>query len=283
MVRPRFAKLPPAQQQAILGAALDEFAAYGFYDASLNRVIEAAGISKGSMYYYFDDKEDLFAHVVRVEFERLFAALGAVALPPEPGPDAFWSAVQAYYLDAMAAMAARPQLAALVRGWLAASDNPALQRAQHDMEQEILPGVERVLAMGQAAGAVRDDLPPDRGRPWHGQGDGPVVDDPAARRHRTARAGRRAHRDDPQSAAVLIPVPPRRPRGSPGFVDARLLEPPHSSSAVGLLVAVTSRKSEAVADRLIAARTLVAAYDRPFAHVPGTKNACWVPERGHAG
>src|SRR5690242_4090561 len=159
MVRPRFAKLPATQQQAILGAALDEFAAYGFYDASLNRVIEAAGISKGSMYYYFDDKEDLFAHLVRVEFERLFAALGAVALPPEPGPDAFWSAVQAYYLDAMAAMAARPQLAALVRGWLAASDNPALQRAQHDMEQEILPAVEHVLAMGQAAGAVRDDLP----------------------------------------------------------------------------------------------------------------------------
>jgi AcrR family transcriptional regulator len=123
----------------MLGAALDEFAAYGFYDASPNRVIAAAGISKGSMYYYFDGKEDLFAHVVKAESERLFAALGAVALPPEPGPDAFWSAVEVYYLDAMAERAARPQLAALVRGWLAASDNPALQRAQHDLEQEILP------------------------------------------------------------------------------------------------------------------------------------------------
>jgi AcrR family transcriptional regulator len=51
MVRPRFAKLPQTQRDAILRAALDEFAAHGFHDASLNRVIEAAGISKGSMYY----------------------------------------------------------------------------------------------------------------------------------------------------------------------------------------------------------------------------------------
>jgi AcrR family transcriptional regulator len=160
VVRPRFAKLPPAQQQAILRAALNEFAAHGFHDASLNRVIEAAGISKSSMYYYyFDGKEDLFAHVARVEFERLFAAVGPVALPSEPGPDAFWSAVERYYLDAATGLAAHPQLAALVRGWLAASDNPALARAQHELEQAIMPWIERVLAVGQARGAVRTDLP----------------------------------------------------------------------------------------------------------------------------
>src|SRR5690349_11854569 len=67
MVRPRFVKLPQAQQHTILGAALNEFAAHGFHAASLNRVIDAAGISKGSIYYYFDSKEDLFAHVTRVE------------------------------------------------------------------------------------------------------------------------------------------------------------------------------------------------------------------------
>jgi AcrR family transcriptional regulator len=160
MVRPRFAKLPTAQQQAILGAALAEFAAHGFHDGSLNRIIDAAGISKGSMYYYFDGKEDLFAHVVRVEFERLFAAVGPLPLPAEPGPDTFWSALERYYLDTTARLVARPQLAALVRGWLAASDNPALQRAQQDMEQELLPWINHVLTAGQAGGAIRTDLPP---------------------------------------------------------------------------------------------------------------------------
>ena len=159
MVRPRFAKLAPAQQQAILGAALDEFAANGFHDASLNRIIDAAGISKGSMYYYFDGKEDLFAHVTRVEFEHLFAALGPVDLPAELGPDTFWSALQTYYLDSMAAMAARPRLAALVRAWLATTGNATLQNAQQELEQELLPPIDHILTAGQTCGAVRTDLP----------------------------------------------------------------------------------------------------------------------------
>jgi len=159
VVRARFARLPEAQQQAIRRAALDEFAARGFHDASLNRVIEVAGISKGSMYYYFDGKEDLFAHVARVEFEHLLAEVGPVALPADPGPDAFWSAVERFYRDCVARLAAAPQLAALVRAWLAAAEIPALQRAQRELEDEVMPWVERVLATGRSCGAVRTDLP----------------------------------------------------------------------------------------------------------------------------
>ena len=54
------------QQQAILRAAFDEFATHGFSTASLNRIIDAAGISKGSMYYYFDSKEALFIAVMEI-------------------------------------------------------------------------------------------------------------------------------------------------------------------------------------------------------------------------
>ena len=159
MVRPRFAKLPQTQQDAILRAALDEFAAHGFHDASLNRVIEVAGISKGSMYYYFDGKEDLYAHVARAELERLFVALGPVAIPTEADPDAFWATLQNYYLRLMTSLAASPQLAALLRGWLAASGNAALRQAQQEMERAVVPWMEQVLAAGQGLGAVRTDLP----------------------------------------------------------------------------------------------------------------------------
>src|SRR5437764_15237675 len=104
MVRPRFFKLPPSQQQTILRAAVEEFAAHGFHDASLNRVIEAAGISKGSMYYYFDGKEDLYAYVARIELERVFDRLGPFDIPTVSEPDGFWSALDSYYLRVMAAL-----------------------------------------------------------------------------------------------------------------------------------------------------------------------------------
>ena len=159
MVRPRFARLPPEQQQTILHAALEEFAAHGFHNASLNRVIEAAGISKGSMYYYFDGKEDLYAHIAQTELERLFARLGPFTVPSEGDADTFWSSLEDYYLRLMAALAASPQLAALIRGWIAASSNPSLQQAQQEMEQAVRPWVEQALAAGQRVGAVRTDLP----------------------------------------------------------------------------------------------------------------------------
>lgn len=159
MVRPRFAKLPAAQQQAIQRAALDEFAAHGFHDASLNRVIDAADISKGSMYYYFDGKEDLYAYVIRRELERLFDGVGPFPVPADGDAETFWSTLENYYLRLMTALSSSPQLAALIRGWLSASANPALQQAQQEMEKAVLPWLERTLAAGQSVGTVRTDLP----------------------------------------------------------------------------------------------------------------------------
>ena len=159
MVRPRFARLPPAQQQAIVSAAVGEFAAHGFHDASLNRVIVSAGISKGSMYYYFDGKEDLFAHVVRAELEGLFAEVGPFDFSAASSPDTFWSTLENYYLQLMVALDTAPQLAALIRGLIAASGTSAMPQVQHEMEKAIAPWMERVLGTGQRIGAVRTDVP----------------------------------------------------------------------------------------------------------------------------
>jgi AcrR family transcriptional regulator len=159
MPRPRFHKLPPEQQQGILRAALEEFAAHGFNAASLNRIIDAARISKGSMYYYFDSKEDLYAHLVRVELGGLFDAAGPFPIPTARTPEVFWSALLDDYLRLVGALGSSPQVAALARGWVAASANPALQRAQKEMEAAVLPWFEKTLIAGQRARAVRKDVP----------------------------------------------------------------------------------------------------------------------------
>ncbi|MEO7017278.1 MAG: TetR/AcrR family transcriptional regulator [Leifsonia sp.] len=159
MVRPRFAKLPAHQQQTIVQAALDEFAAHGFHDASLNRVIEAAGISKGSLYYYFDGKEDLFTHVAQTGLGGLIDQVGALPDLGAGDADAFWSAVEDYYLGMSRALLASPQLAALLREWSAASKNPEFQRATGDMEQASLPWIAQALEAGHRVRAVRDDVP----------------------------------------------------------------------------------------------------------------------------
>ena len=56
-----------AKRRQILDGARKVFLADGFDGASMNEVARAAGVSKGTLYVYFDDKEDLFAALIRDE------------------------------------------------------------------------------------------------------------------------------------------------------------------------------------------------------------------------
>lgn len=57
---PKMKSLDSKRKDAILNAALKEFAAKGFDDASTNVIAKEAGISKGLMFHYVNSKKDLF-------------------------------------------------------------------------------------------------------------------------------------------------------------------------------------------------------------------------------
>lgn len=59
-----FHKLKDEKKQRILSAALKEFSAHSFSEASLNQIVKEAQIPWGSFYQYFVDKEDLFSYLV---------------------------------------------------------------------------------------------------------------------------------------------------------------------------------------------------------------------------
>jgi AcrR family transcriptional regulator len=50
--------------QVLISAAMDLFASYGYRGTSLARIARAAGVTKGALYWHFDDKEDFFLAVV---------------------------------------------------------------------------------------------------------------------------------------------------------------------------------------------------------------------------
>ena len=69
-----FFNLRPEKQERLLTAAAREFAAQPFHEASINSMIRAAGIPRGSCYMYFRDKEELFQYLVRESTEPLLLA-----------------------------------------------------------------------------------------------------------------------------------------------------------------------------------------------------------------
>ncbi len=64
MPKRTFMNLPSEKRERIENAAIEEFATYTFRDASINRIINDVGIAKGSFYQYFNDKKDLYKHIV---------------------------------------------------------------------------------------------------------------------------------------------------------------------------------------------------------------------------
>ncbi|MCY0870872.1 MAG: TetR/AcrR family transcriptional regulator [Firmicutes bacterium] len=80
----QFQNLPTEKQHQILEASLREFADKGYDLASTNHIVEQAGISKGVLFKYFDDKTSLFLSVCEAAFKDI-----AEAIQPVPCEDLF--------------------------------------------------------------------------------------------------------------------------------------------------------------------------------------------------
>src|SRR5438128_10581622 len=62
---PRWRRMPEERPRQILSAALAVFAERGLAAARLEDIAKRAGVSKGTIYLYFPNKEELFREMVR--------------------------------------------------------------------------------------------------------------------------------------------------------------------------------------------------------------------------
>jgi TetR/AcrR family transcriptional regulator len=88
MPKPTFLHLSAAKRETIIALASAEFAAHPYALASLSRVVERAGIAKGSIYQYFENKQDLYLFILEQAVQQQLALLQQLT-PPKPGLDVF--------------------------------------------------------------------------------------------------------------------------------------------------------------------------------------------------
>lgn len=82
MPRPTWDNLDHRRRDRVLHAAMAEFGRRGYSGASLNVIARDAGVAKGSLFQYFEDKFDFFAHVAEQTSLTIYAAM----LPHLSGP-----------------------------------------------------------------------------------------------------------------------------------------------------------------------------------------------------
>jgi AcrR family transcriptional regulator len=155
MPRARFFNLAEEARRRLLDIATRHFAERGFERASLNEILAEAGISKGAYYYYFDDKDDLFATTLESATDQLLARM---PMPPldRLTKQEFWPTVERF-VELWAAsfdissdiFQIAVQLTEAQRR--SARFAPVLAKGQAIFRSIILPG--------QRLGCIRTDLP----------------------------------------------------------------------------------------------------------------------------
>lgn len=154
----RFNNLDASKQTRILEVALDEFIAHGYEAASLNQIIQQSEMSKGSFYYYFEDKADLLVTILRQELS-LARCIGSSGILTSTDYDSFWGAFEQMIQDGIEVLQRNPSLIRLSQ-ILHALPHPVRQQGKlAAFIHELVGQVGQVIEHGQQAHAVRDDIP----------------------------------------------------------------------------------------------------------------------------
>lgn len=69
MPKKTFLKLDEDKQERVVRAAISEFHTNGFEKAKIETIADNAGVAKGSIYQYFEDKKELFLYSVTWSME----------------------------------------------------------------------------------------------------------------------------------------------------------------------------------------------------------------------
>tara|TARA_R110000751_G_scaffold214460_1_gene317941 strand:- start:909 stop:1562 length:654 start_codon:yes stop_codon:yes gene_type:complete len=80
----------PAKRRQIIGGASRAFIRLGFDGASMNDIAREAGVSKGTIYVYFKDKEDLFGAFIEQERQRITLTLKDILAGSEDVEDGLY-------------------------------------------------------------------------------------------------------------------------------------------------------------------------------------------------
>jgi TetR/AcrR family transcriptional regulator len=136
---------PEASRQAILQAALVEFAEQGLAGARVDSIAEAAGVNKALLYYYFRDKDALYGAVLERFFHRLLERILAVCDQAGTAGERFLSYARTHFDS----IAESPYYARIFMGELMSANRGSSTQLDHIFTQYIGPIGLRIIGLLQ--------------------------------------------------------------------------------------------------------------------------------------
>jgi TetR/AcrR family transcriptional regulator, fatty acid metabolism regulator protein len=143
------------KRDALLRAAIETFAARGFFNAQVADVARTAGVAAGTVYLYFRGKDDLLISVFEKTMREAIAT-GRESIAALPDPLAQLRTIARLHLDRMS----RDRNLAVVFQVELRQSTKFMERFSATHLREYLGIIRDIIAKGQTQGVFRKELNP---------------------------------------------------------------------------------------------------------------------------
>jgi AcrR family transcriptional regulator len=136
------------KREAVVRAAAQAFNERGYHNTSLDDIASALGVTKPTVYYYVENKEQLLFECFRAGLERIRAVVQEAERPDRPARERLNSVVRGY-----------AQAIGSEYGWCMVRAHehdlgPGMGRQVNALKSEIDQGIRRLLREGVADGSI---------------------------------------------------------------------------------------------------------------------------------
>ena len=145
-------------EEQLFNEALNEFAKYSFDEASINRIIANAGIAKGSFYYRFSNKYELYLYLLKEANKKKWEFIKAETRNEK---ESIGSDIFALFLkqaeSGMRYAMAHPKFHKLSKMFSAEKGSAIYKQVLHDLKMDEESGLSQIIEGSYKSGNFKDE------------------------------------------------------------------------------------------------------------------------------
>lgn len=154
MPKQTFFNLSPEKRANIIDIAIEEFASHTYSKASISKIVAKAGIAKGSMYQYFEDKKDLFKYILNLAVQEKINYIEKYGI--NQGED-FFTAFEKTMLAGTQFSLDHPQIGKIFSNAMEPTSEEILKELNAEWRPMTLKFFEDLIEKGKSEGSIRQE------------------------------------------------------------------------------------------------------------------------------
>ncbi|MBS4538636.1 TetR/AcrR family transcriptional regulator [Clostridium sp. D2Q-11] len=145
------------RKEELINTAMKEFGEKGYRNASLNNILKEVGISKGTFYYHFKNKESLYIYLINMLVDRKIKFF-EYNIPKEAYEKDLFELLKVYTIVGMKFAKENPYIASFSQTLMSNRDSDINKKVMNDVAGERQDYMVVLINRAYDRGEIRNDL-----------------------------------------------------------------------------------------------------------------------------